>query len=152
MRLTELFVPETVVTDMPAAPKDRLLRAIVDDLDSKGLIADRERAAADVVAREHVMTTGVGNGVAIPHAYTHGVDRLVAGCYRTLDPVDFGSVDGRSVDLVFIILGPPESRREHIRVLAKISRLLGHEGFRDDLRRAPDADAVMTVFRRYGER
>jgi PTS system fructose-specific IIA component len=152
MRLTELFVPETVVTDMPAAPKDRLLRRIVDDLDAKGLIADRERAVADVIARERVMSTGVGNGVAIPHAYTPGVDRLVAGCYRTRDPVEFGSVDGHSVDLIFIILGPPERRREHIRVLAKISRLLGHEDFRADLRRAADPDAVMMVFRRFGER
>jgi len=152
MRLTELFVPETVVTDMPAAPRDRLLEAIVGDLDAKGLIADRERAATDVIAREHVMTTGVGNGAAIPHAYTPGVERLVAGCYRTLEPVDFGSVDGQSVDLVFIILGPPESRREHIRVLARVSRLLSHGEFRGDLRRAADADAVMAVFRRFGER
>ncbi len=152
MRLTELFVPETVVTDLAAAPSEQLLDAIVADLDSKGLIVDRARATADVIARERVMSTGVGNGVAIPHAYTPGVDRLVAGSYRTTEPVDFGSVDGQDVDLIFIILGPPESRREHIRVLAKISRLLSHAEFRADLRRAADPDAVLAVFRRFGER
>jgi fructose PTS system EIIA component len=152
MRLTELFVPETVVTDMPPQPKEALLEAIVLDLDGKGLIADRARAVLDVVARERVMTTGVGNGVAIPHAYTAGVANLVAGCYRTREPIDFGAVDGLDVDLVFIILGPPESRRDHIRVLAKVSRLLSHAEFRQELRHAADSEAVMSVFRRFGER
>ena len=152
MRLTELFLPETVVTDLPAASKDQLLAAIVDDLDAKGLIADREVAIRDLRAREDVMSTGAGNGVAIPHAYTDGVKRLVAGLYRTGEGVDFGAPDDADVNLIFVVLGPRASRREHIRVLAKISRLIGHADFRDDLRRAAGADAVMAVMRRFGER
>lgn len=152
MRLTELFLPETVVTDLSPAPKEALLEAVVDDLDSKGMIADRGRAVTDVIARERVMSTGVGSGVAIPHAYTAGVSHLVAGCYRLREGVDFGAPDGLDVDLVFIILGPPESRREHIRVLAKVSRLLGHADFRDELRHASDPEAITSVFRRFGER
>ena len=75
----------------------------------------------DVIEREKVMSTGIGNGVAIPHAYTDGVDRLVAGFYRTSDSVDFQALDNEHVDLFFIILGPKDSRRDHIKVLAKIS-------------------------------
>ena len=61
--------------------------------------------------RENVMSTGIGNGVAIPHAYTDGVDKLVAGFFRTRESVDFASIDGKNVDLFFIILGPRASRR-----------------------------------------
>jgi mannitol/fructose-specific phosphotransferase system IIA component (Ntr-type) len=152
MRLTELFVPECVVTDLPASDKDTVLAAIVSDLDAKGFLVDAAAARRDVVAREQVMTTGVGHGVAIPHAYTAGVDRLVAGFYRTRAGIDFGAMDGLEVDLIFVIFGPRERRRDHIRILAKITRLLGNADFRADLRRAHGADEVMGVFRRFGDR
>ena len=152
MRLTELFQAETVVTDLPAASKESLLVEIIRDLHGKGLIADRETATSDLIARENVMSTGVGNGVAIPHAYTDGVERLIVGLYRTGEMVDFGAPDDAGVNLFFVVLGPRNSRREHIRVLAKISRLLGHADFREELRRASNAAAVIGVLRRFGER
>jgi PTS system nitrogen regulatory IIA component len=155
MRLTELLVPEAVVTDFPPAPtgsKDDLLAAIVADLDEKGFVADRRVATDDILARERVMSTGVGNGVAIPHAYSDGVTRLAAAFYRTREPVEFGGPDGAPVDLFFVILGTRDSRREHIRLLARLSRLLNHGEFREHLRAAPDADAVVSVFRRFGDR
>jgi mannitol/fructose-specific phosphotransferase system IIA component (Ntr-type) len=147
-----LFVPETVVTDLPAADRDATLAAIVADLDAKGLLVDAGVALRDVIAREQVMTTGVGHGVAIPHAYTGGVDRLVAGFYRPRPGVDFGATDGLVVDLIFIVLGPRERRREHIRILARISRLLGNADFRGELRRASAAGDVINVFKRFGDR
>jgi mannitol/fructose-specific phosphotransferase system IIA component (Ntr-type) len=152
MRLTELILPETVVTGLAPTSRDELLVSIVDDLVAKGLIADGESTARDLVAREDVMSTGVGNGVAIPHAYTDGVERLIAGLYRTREPISFGAPDEAGVDLFFIVLGPKESRRDHIRVLARISRLISHADFREDLRRAENADAVTAVLRRFGER
>jgi mannitol/fructose-specific phosphotransferase system IIA component (Ntr-type) len=152
MKLPELFGTGNIAVDLPPAPKEALLASIVRDLDGRGLISDREQVVRDVVEREKVMSTGVGNGVAIPHAYTDGVDRLVAGFYRTTAPVDFDALDKREVDLFFIILGPKESRRDHIKILARISRLLSHGEFREDLRRAADADAVINVFKRFGDR
>jgi len=152
MKLSELFNEANIVIDLDAGAKDELLGAIVSDLDGKGHISDRDRATHDVIEREKVMSTGIGNGVAIPHAYTDGVDQLVAGFYRTREPVDFDALDGKDVSLFFIILGPKESRRDHIKVLAKISRLLNHEDFRQDLIDATDAAAVMSVFRRFGDR
>jgi hypothetical protein len=124
MRLTELFVPETVVTDLPASDRDATLAAIVADLDAKGMLA----------------------------AYTGGVDRLVAGFYRMRPGVDFAATDGLEVDLIFIVLGPRERRREHIRILARISRLLGNPDFRDELRRASNTSDVLNVFKRFGDR
>ena len=152
MRLTDLFVPETVVTDMPPLAKEALLEAIVDNLDRRGFIADRDTALGDLLARERVMSTGVGNGVAIPHAYTDGVDRLVAGVCRTGAGVAFGAPDEMDVDVLFVVLGPRAKRREHIRVLAKIARLLNHADFRNDIRRAGDPAGVIGVLKRFGDR
>lgn len=152
MRLTELILPETVVTGLASASRDELLAEIVHDLGGKGLIADPAATIRDLLARETVMSTGVGHGVAIPHAYTEGVSRLIAGLYRTREPIAFGAPDEADVDLFFVVLGPKESRRDHIRVLARISRLIGHADFREDLRRAENADAVTAVLRRFGER
>lgn len=152
MRLTELILPETLVTGLAAASRDELVAEVVHDLHAKGLIADPASTMRDLLARETVMSTGVGNGVAIPHAYTDGVIRLIAGLYRTREPIPFGAPDEAAVDLFFVVLGPKESRRDHIRVLARISRLIGHADFRDDLRHAEGADAVAAVLRRFGER
>ena len=152
MKLSELFHEGTVVTDLSVRSKNELLKSIVSDLDTKGYIKDIELATRDVIERENVMSTGIGNGVAIPHAYTDGVDRLVAGFYRVRDGVDFEALDSKDVKLFFIILGPKASRRDHIKVLAKISRLLNHDDFRDDLNSAEDAEAVMNVFKHFGDR
>jgi fructose-specific phosphotransferase system IIA component len=152
MKLSELFTGDNVKIGLEPTDKDTLLDAIVADLDAKGYIKDRSQVFNDVVDREKVMSTGIGNGVAIPHAYTDGVERLVAGFYRTDGEVDFEALDENPVDLFFIILGPKESRRNHIKVLAKISRLLNHDDFREDLRNAADAEAVLNVFKRFGDK
>jgi fructose-specific phosphotransferase system IIA component len=152
MKLSDLFKEENIESGFPPADKETLLESIIRDLDNKGFINDAEQVVVDVIEREKVMSTGIGNGVAIPHAYTNGVDNLVAGFYRTTSRVDFEALDNEHVDLFFIILGPKESRRDHIKVLAKISRLLNHDDFREDLRNASDTGAVMNIFNRFGDK
>ncbi|NIM18966.1 MAG: PTS transporter subunit EIIA [Candidatus Latescibacteria bacterium] len=152
MRLSDLFSDENIELDFPPAEKEKLLEEIIKDLDSKALIKDYDLTLQHVIEREKVMSTGIGNGVAIPHAYSDGVNQLVAGFFRTSHGVDFSAVDGKAVDLIFIILGPKENRRDHIKILAKISRLLHHEEFREGLRKAPTPKAVFDVFKRFGDR
>ena len=152
MKLSELFGDDNIAVGVEPADKETLLESIVADLDAKGFIKDRQQVVRDVIDREKVMSTGIGHGVAIPHAYTDGVEKLVAGFYRTDGRVDFEALDENDVDLFFIILGPKESRRNHIKVLAKISRLLNHEDFREDLRKATDVKAVQNVFKKFGDK
>lgn len=152
MRLSELFSADSIVLDLEPCGKEELLRNILENLDSRKLIRDFEDVLHDIVERENVMSTGIGNGVAIPHAYTNGVDQLVAGFFRTREGIDFAALDGKDVDLFFIILGPKASRRNHIKVLAKISRLLNHEDFRAGLRSAQSSREVLDIFRRFGDR
>ncbi len=152
MRLSELFSAETILLGVELLEKEALLERVVKHFDSKNMIKDYELALRDVIERERVMSTGIGNGVAIPHAYTDGVDQLVAGFFRTDGEVDFAALDGMGVDLFFIILGPKASRRSHIKVLAKISRLLNHEEFRNSLRNAHTVTDVLEIFKRFGDR
>jgi fructose-specific phosphotransferase system IIA component len=152
VKLSDLFKEDNIFLGVEPGGKDALLERILKALNSGGLIRDFDNALRDVIERENVMSTGIGNGVAIPHAYTDGVDKLVAGFFRTRESVDFDALDGDNVDLFFIILGPKASRRDHIKVLAKISRLLNHEEFRDELRSAADVGGVLGVFKRFGER
>ena len=152
MRLSELFDEQRVQLNLEVAGKDELLECILKDLDSKDMVTNLEHALRDVIEREKVMSTGIGNGVAIPHAYTDGVDRLVADFYRTRSGVDFAALDGKEVDLFYVILGPKSSRRNHIKVLAKISRLLNHKEFRDSLRSAGSVGEVLDIFQRFGDR
>jgi fructose-specific phosphotransferase system IIA component len=152
MKLSDLFSEESIVLDIPAEEKEKLLENILKTLDSNGLIKDFDHALRDVMEREKVMSTGIGHGVAIPHAYTDGVDRLVAGFFRSSSGVNFEALDGKEVDLFFLILGPKESRRDHIKVLAKISRLLNHGEFRSALKKASDVNDVFAIFKRFGDR
>jgi fructose-specific phosphotransferase system IIA component len=152
MKLSELFSADNIVVDLEPSKKNALLETMVTNLDEKGYVKDRAQVIKDIIEREKVMSTGIGNGVAIPHAYTDGVERLVASFCRTSSEVDFEALDDNSVDLFFIILGPKESRRDHIKILAKISRLLNHSDFRQDLREAADAEAVLNVFKRFGDK
>lgn len=152
MKLSELFNETNVVLDTEPGSKTDVLERILKHLDSKRLIRDFDAVLRDVVEREKVMSTGIGNGVAIPHAYTDGVDRLVSGFFRTRSGVDFDALDGEDVDLFFVILGPKASRRDHIKILARISRLLSHESFREELRKAAAAEDVLNIFKRFGDR
>jgi fructose-specific phosphotransferase system IIA component len=151
-KLSELFSKDAIVLDLPAAGKQEVLESMLRHLERKGLVRDRNQALQDLVEREKVMSTGIGNGVAIPHAYTDGVDRLVAGFFRSTEGVDFDALDGKAVDLFFLILGPKANRREHIKVLAKVSRLLNHAEFREALRKVKDVEGVFSVFKSYGDR
>ncbi len=152
MKLSDLFNEQNIVLNVEPGPKKDLLERILKYLDAKDLIRDYDHVLRDVIEREKVMSTGIGNGVAIPHAYTDGVDQLVAGFFRTRTGVDFDALDGEDVDLFFIILGPKASRRDHIKILAKISRLLNHENFREELRKTAGVEDVLNVFKRFGDR
>lgn len=152
MRLSEFFDADSVFLQVEPVSKEDLLENIVKEFDARGMIKNYDLALRDLVERERVMSTGIGNGVAIPHAYTDGVDDLVAGFFRTSREIDFGAIDQKGVDLFFIIIGPKASRRSHIKVLAKISRLLNHEEFRKGLREASDVAHVLDIFKRFGDR
>ena len=95
-----------------------------------------------LLAREDQDSTGLGGGVAVPHARLKGADRVRGIFIRLETPVDFGSVDDRPVDLIFALLGPTEASTEHLRALARVSRALRRPDIREQLRHARTQDAL----------
>jgi nitrogen PTS system EIIA component len=95
--------------------------------------------------RENAGSTGVGGGVALPHAHMKGVERLTAVFLRLEEPVTFDAVDGRPVDLIFALLAPEEAGAEHLQALAKVSRLLRQRELREQLRQTQTPDAIYAL-------
>jgi mannitol/fructose-specific phosphotransferase system IIA component (Ntr-type) len=100
-----------------------VIESLVDVLVRAEVVTDRERMIEDLVRREQIMSTGIGSGIAVPHAQSSGATRLALSLGRMVDTVDFESLDEKPVQLVFMVVGP-EERGGFIRVLARISRLL----------------------------
>ena len=98
--------------------------------------------------REKLGPTGVGHGVAVPHAQIAGLERMRAVFVRLEQPIEFGSVDDQPVDLVFALLAPPGEGSEHLRALARVSRLLRDPALREQLRAARGADAILALLSR----
>ena len=123
MKLAELMDERCVLLDMPVSSKEQLFHDVIHEFEAADVMAEPEAALKAVLKRESVMSTGIGGGVAIPHAQSPAVSKLVVGLIRPKTPIDFDALDGRPVSLVFMILGP-EERGGFVRVLARISRLL----------------------------
>jgi len=141
-----LFSAGTVVVDLNIVSQKQLFQEMAARLISTHEldILPRDIVAA-AVERERLGSTGVGNGVALPHARIEGLDRVIAGFVRLSEPMDFDSVDGRPIDLVAFLLAPSDAAGAHLRALARVSRLLRREENRSRLRSAPDALSVFTI-------
>jgi PTS system nitrogen regulatory IIA component len=101
-----------------------------------------------LIEREALGPTGVGHGVAIPHARVEGLTRMAGVFARLATPVDFGSVDDEPVDLVFALLSPPSSGADHLRALARIARALRSAELRGQLRQAGGTDMLRAMLAR----
>lgn len=98
-----------------------------------------------VMEREHLGSTGVGEGVAIPHARLEGIERPIGGFMRLTEGVDFEAVDDRPCDLIFMLLAPMNAGADHLRALAQVSRVLRQESVRDALRASKSEEAVRAL-------
>ena len=147
MRLTELLNEKAITTRLRARNKREAIAELVEllesghGIDSQGEILDR------VFRREAMMSTGIGNGVAIPHGKARLVDRLVAACGVSPEGIDFESVDGEPASLFILLVAPESGGALHVKVLANISRLLKEESVRQSLREAASPESFLAALR-----
>jgi PTS system fructose-specific IIA component len=142
-----LLAPERVRVGLAAANKEEVLEAVLALLEGAREVRDLGRVREAVYAREALMSTGVGKGLALPHAQTDAVADTVAAFAVTAAPVDYGALDGQPVRLVFLLVGPEGERGTHVRLLSRISRLMNRDVFRAGLLQARDTGAVLAAFR-----
>ncbi|MGN6278452.1 MAG: PTS sugar transporter subunit IIA [Sphingomonas sp.] len=141
---SDLLTPDTILPDLTISTKKALFQAL------GAAVADRHgldpRAVADRLAeREKLGSTGFGGGIAIPHAKIAGLDGIVGAVARLAHPIDFAAVDDMPVDIVFMLLSPPDAGADHLKMLARVSRALRDPGFVAKLRGAGSRDALFAL-------
>jgi len=146
MRLSELLPPERVAIYQPsngARPLDKagVLKALAQML-IKGTPVDSAVVERALTEREQLQSTGIGEGVAIPHGALSQLDSQHASLLIVPQGVDFAAIDGQAVNLVFGVITPKRATGEHLRTLARVSRILRSKAFRERLVAAPDSEAA----------
>jgi mannitol/fructose-specific phosphotransferase system IIA component (Ntr-type) len=142
MRLTDVLKPQNIRVPLVATNKTDAITELVHLLEANGEITQAKTVLASVLDREATRTTGIGNGLAIPHGKCAGTDHLVMAVGKPLQPIDFQSIDGRPVTLIWLLTSPPDKTGPHIHALARISRLMTIEKFRLALAAARSAQDV----------
>jgi PTS system nitrogen regulatory IIA component len=143
--LSDLLGPDAVLAGIIAPNKKTLFQQLAN---AAGRLTglDARMIVERLVERERLGSTGFGGGVAIPHGKIEGLDRVVGIVARLASPVDFQAIDDLPVDLVFLLLSPPDSGVEHLKALARVSRRLRDKAFVAKLRGAGSPDALYALF------
>ena len=144
MEISDLLTPESVIPSLRASSKKQALQ----DLAKKAseITGQHERAVFDVLMeRERLGTTGVGNGIAIPHGKLPSLEKLYGVFARVEQPVDFQAIDDQPVDLIFLLLAPETAGADHLKALARVSRLLRDKATCDKLRGTDSGDALFAL-------
>lgn len=149
MEIRELLQAECVVLDAKAASREEAWGILAGALAQSGAVKDAAVYLQAVAAREAQGSTGVGFGIAIPHAKSAAVARPALAMGRFSPALDVQALDGEPADLMFLIAAPEGADEVHLKALAKLARMLMHEAFRADLRQAPDAAAVLAAISRH---
>jgi len=153
MKLLDFVVPEAVLPDIKVDSKDSAVRAMVESLKNTSSIrADEDESiVAAILKREELGSTGIGNGVAVPHTKHPSVDRLIATVALVKEGVDFASLDGESVFILFLLVSPPDRPGDHLRGLENISRHLRNENFCNFLKQAKSKDEIIELLKEADE-
>ena len=147
MLLSELLSPAAVSPRLKAANKRDTIAELVELLESAHGIDSRGEILDRVLRREAMMSTGIGNGVAIPHGKARAVDRMMAACAVSSAGVEFEAVDGETSRLFILLVSPENVGTPHVKVLANISRLLKEESVRKALLETDSAQAFLATIR-----
>ncbi|MBN2140729.1 MAG: PTS sugar transporter subunit IIA [Desulfovibrionaceae bacterium] len=142
MRLGDYLEKDLIIEDLAAKTKVEALFELVKPLDQRVQGLDAEKICKVLMEREGLGTTGIGDGIAIPHGKLEGLDRIVVAVGRSLEGVEFEALDFKPCRIFFVVLAPEDVAGLHLRILAHISRLLRDDGFRDRFLAAEGRDGL----------
>jgi PTS system nitrogen regulatory IIA component len=142
MKIMDILVRDAVILDLESQGKREVLEELSRALASAEPDLDAERLLGVLLEREKLQSTGIGDGVAIPHGKMPGLSRLVASFARSRGGVDFESIDGNPTHLFFLLVVPEHSGGQHLKALARISRFFRDASFRKALAEAESLDEV----------
>ncbi len=151
MKLYEYLKPELIILGLEDGAVESTLRKLLEPLVEHGLVRDEETVLGALAAREEVQSTAIGHGVAIPHAGCLDLDAPLITLALSPEGIDFNSADGEPIHIFFLLLSPPDRSSTHIKLLARIARLMRQPAHRDELLGATTAAEVIERIRRLDE-
>ena len=152
MKIMEFLNKKAITVNLKATDKEDAIRELADLLVKACDIKNKEELIKGLLAREALGSTGIGQGIGIPHAKSQYVKDVVAAFGLSHKGVDFESLDGEPVYIFFLLVAPEESAGPHLKALARISRLLKEKHFRDCLRAAKDPKTLIKILQDEDER
>jgi fructose-specific phosphotransferase system IIA component len=147
MKISDILTDDLVVAGLEGTSKNDIIDAMVDLVATSPKVLDKEKVREAILERERIMSTGVGNGFAIPHGKTDAVTDIVAAFAVTEKDIDYDSLDEKPVRLVFLLVGKDNLVGPHIKLLSRISRLMNKEEFRKRLLTVTSPKEILEMFR-----
>ena len=145
MLISDLLSPERIRCDVQSSSKKRLLEVISEELARDSSEFSKREIFESLCARERLGSTGLGNGVAIPHGRVKGSQHVQASFIRLKKPVPFDAVDGQPVDLLFCIAVPEDCGEDHLKLLAQVAELFSDPGLLQQLREAESSGRLLQL-------
>jgi PTS system nitrogen regulatory IIA component len=145
MLISDLLSPERIRCDVQSSSKKQLLELISEDLARHSEAFTKREMFESLCARERLGSTGLGNGVAIPHGRIKGSTHVEASFIRLKKPLAFDAIDGQPVDLLFCIAVPEDCGEDHLKLLAQVAEMFSDAAFLEELRKAEDAGTLLQL-------
>lgn len=151
LKISEYLKTEAIIMEIKAREKIAAINELVAHMVKQKLVDDGEEFIKALAKRENLESTGIGDGIAIPHARTNAVKDLTLAFARSPKGIDFSSVDGKPSHIIFLIASPENKKSEYILALAKLSRLLRKHPVRELLRNAKEPKEIMDIIKKNEE-
>lgn len=151
MKLVDFLSPQSITTELKAQNKKETLQELCQMLGAAGKLPDAGKMVETLMERESLGSTGIGQGIAIPHAKTNMVTEQIAAIAVSRKGIDFDALDGEPVYIIFLLVAPAEAAGNHLKALAKVSRLLKDKFFRQSLRDAKSAEDILRIIQQEDE-
>lgn len=145
MVLTQILQPSCIKAPLESKDKEAAIEELINVVAQAGLMSDPAEALQAVLAREATRSTGIGSGIAIPHGKCAAVKELVMAVGIAAEPIEFESIDNKPVQIIVLLVSPPDQTGPHIQALARISRLLLDAQFKDQLEKATAPEEVYSL-------
>ena len=147
MNLLDILSPQSIVSPLASMDKRGVIDELVDCLAGAGGVRDPKGLKEAVWTREQTRTTGIGNGLAIPHGKSPSMTSVAMAIGRPARPMDFEAIDGQPVRLVVLLASPPDRTTDHIQALARISKLMSMNEFRERIYSAANAAEIYELLK-----
>ena len=147
MTIYQLLSPKNILLELEVEYKFDAINALVDtfvDVIENELLEEIREA---IISREKIMSTGIGQGLAIPHGKTDAITQNYAAFARLKEPIEFNSIDSKPVQLIFLMVSPYSDQRSHIRLLSRVSTLMNYDDFRSNLLIVPNQEDLIELFK-----